>query len=313
MRSFGEPMKHRSALVVGYGSIGARHARLLSEAGCHVAVVSSRAIDFPTTYTNIDSALRRQRPDYIVIANETNRHHATLMCLADACYEGVVLVEKPLFDDVKSVPAHRFVNACVAYNLRFHPVIQQLRDALVGQEVISVQAYVGQYLPEWRPGTDYRNCYSAIAERGGGVLLDLSHDLDYLGWILGPWMTVAAIGGQMSKLEIDSDDVFLLLAQTERCHAVAVQLNYLDRRGRRRLIVNTANHTYEADLVRNVLVVDREEKAFEIERDTTYRAMHAALLQGDVTQACSLQNAMQTLSLIKAIRAAACQRKWIQV
>ena len=306
-------MKKRSALVVGYGSIGARHARLLEDAGCHVAVVTSRKVDFPRIYTKIAFALTQHCPDYIVIANETARHYATLESLVEGCYKGVVLIEKPLFDDVKSVPDHGFLDARVAYNLRFHPVIQQLRATLVDQEIISVQAYVGQYLPEWRPGADYRNCYSSAADRGGGVLLDLSHDIDYLSWILGPWTAVTAIGGKMSNLEIDSDDVFLLLGQTKRCRGITMQLNYLDRRGRRQLIVNTLDHTYEADLVRNVLVIDREEKSFQIERDTTYRAMHAALLGGNATEACSLQDAMQTLSVIKAARVAAFDRKWIHL
>lgn len=305
-------MKHSSALVIGYGSIGARHARLLAEAGCEVAVVSARAIDFPRAYTDLETALRQQRPDYVVIANETSRHHDMLARLAAAGHEGQVLVEKPLFDHVRPVPTHRFADLRVAYNLRFHPVIQQLHEELAGQDVISAQAYVGQYLPEWRPGTDYRSCYSASAERGGGVLLDLSHDLDYLGWMLGRWVRVAAIGGQLSKLEITSDDTFVLLAQAERCPAVTVQLNYLDRRGRRRLVVNTADHTYEADLVRNVLVVDREEKAFTVERDTTYRAMHKALLDGNGAQACSLDEALRTMSLIEAARAAAAQGQWVQ-
>lgn len=305
-------MKHSSALVIGYGSIGARHARLLAEAGHEVAVVSARAIDMAPAYTDLEDALRRQRPGYVVVANETSRHHATLERLALAGYEGMVLVEKPLFDHVQPVPAHRFAELRVAYNLRFHPLIEQLRAALAGQEVISAQAYVGQYLPEWRPGTDYRSCYSASAERGGGVLLDLSHDLDYLGWMLGGWMRVAAIGGRLSKLQITSDDTFVLLAQAENCPAVTVQLNYLDRRGRRRLVVNTADHTYEVDLVRNVFVADRQEHAVTVERDTTYRAMHAALLGGNAAQACSLDEALRTMSLIDAARAAAIHGQWVQ-
>lgn len=305
-------MKYTSALVIGYGSIGARHARLLSEAGCEVAVVSARVIDFPRAYTDLETALRQQRPEYVVIANETSRHHSTLEYLAAAGHEGMVLVEKPLFDRAQPVPRHRFADLRVAYNLRFHPVIQKLRHELAGQAVISAQAYVGQYLPEWRPDTDYRTSYSASAERGGGVLLDLSHDLDYLSWMLGAWTRVAAIGGQLSKLEITSDDTFVLLAQAERCPAVTVQLNYLDRCGRRRLVVNTADHTYEADLVGNVLVVDRDEEASMVERDTTYRAMHRALLDGDVAQACSLDEALRTMSLIEAARAAAAQGQWVQ-
>jgi predicted dehydrogenase len=301
------------ALVVGYGSIGARHARLLTEFGCDVAVVSARPIGFANAYATLEIAVEQHRPEYLVIANQTNRHHQTLGQLAQIGYRGTVLVEKPAFHLPHPTPANQFAGLFVAYNLRFHPALQQLREALTQEEVISVQAYVGQYLPDWRPGTDYRACYSASAEQGGGVLLDLSHDLDYLGWMVGPWTQVAAIGGQLSRLEVNSDDVFMLMAKTARCPAIALQLNYLDRRGRRQLLVNTASHTYEIDFNRHALIVDRQETVFEIERDTTYRNMHAALLNGQTKTACSMGEALHSLLLIEAARTAAAQNKWIRL
>jgi predicted dehydrogenase len=300
----------RRALVVGYGSIGARHARLLAELGCDVAVVSAREVAFPQRYPSLARGWSEHQPDYVVLANATDRHHATMSELAALGHTGDVLVEKPIFDRVVPVPSHAFRQTRVAYNLRFHPVVMALREELVGQAILSVHAYVGQYLPSWRPDTDYRESYSAHADQGGGALLDLSHDLDYLGWVAGGWQRVAAIGGRMSTLEITSDDVFSLLYESERCRAIGVQLNYLDRLGRRRIIVNTADHTYEADLVRGLLYVDREERRFEVERDTSYKAMHAAMLAGAADQACSLEEGLATLALCDAAREAALSGHW---
>ncbi len=298
------------ALVVGHGSIGARHARLLAELGCDVAVVSARDVDAPKRHPSLRQGWSAHRPDYVVIANATNRHHATLAELAQLGHTGDVLVEKPVFDRLMPVPDHRFRQVRVAYNLRFNPVIARMREELAGQPLLSVHAYVGQYLPSWRPDTDYRLCYSAHADQGGGALLDLSHDLDYLGWMAGGWKRVAAIGGRMSPLEITSDDIFSLLYESEQCRAIGVQLNYLDRLGRRRIIVNTADHTYEADLVRSVLSIDREDLHFPVERDTTYRALHAAMLAGSAAQACSLQEGLDTLALCDAARDAASSGHW---
>jgi predicted dehydrogenase len=300
-----------SALVIGYGSIGARHARLLQEAGCNVAVVSQRSIDFKTVFSDIEGALKAHRPDYVVIANATDRHHDTCSRLAQADFSGTVLIEKPLFDRVLPVPEQAFRAVAVAYNLRFHPVIRRLKSLLGNERVLSVQAYVGQYLPNWRPGTDYRDCYSASAERGGGVLLDLSHDLDYLAWLFGAWEGVAALGGQLSALEITSDDVFALLLKMQRCPVATVQLNYLDRQGRRSIIVNTVDHTFEADLVRSTIGIDGIEEQLPCERDATYRAMHEALLAGSSETACSIPEALQTLQLIAAARSAAQKKQWI--
>lgn len=305
-------MTGQRVLVVGYGSIGARHARLLGEIGCDVAVVSAREVDFHQLYDTLRQGWLSHQPTLVVLANATAAHHAALVELAQLGHSGDVLVEKPVFDHVMPIPENGFRQLRVAYNLRFHPVLLSLREALADQSIISAQAYVGQYLPNWRPGTDYRRCYSSHADQGGGVLLDLSHDLDYLAWLMGPWKRVAAIGGRLSELEITSDDVFSLLYQSDRCPVIGVQLNYLDRLGRRRVIVNTADHTYEADLVRHALKVDGEEQVFPVERDTTYLAMHAAMLSGNPDQACTIQEALDTLGLCDAAREAAAAGYWRQ-
>jgi predicted dehydrogenase len=305
------PASHRRALVIGFGSIGKRHARLLAELGCDTAVLSRREIDFPQRFASLDAALAGHRPDYVVVADDTDRHAATLASLAALGFEGDVLVEKPIFKEPADLPAHGFRTLRVAYNLRFHPVIARLKALLAGEQVLSVQGYVGQYLPDWRPGTDYRTCYSASRERGGGVLLDLSHDLDYLCWMLGGWTSVAALGGHLSPLEITSDDAFALLMTTPACPVVSLQLNYLDRAARRHVVVNTARHTIVADLIAGRVTVDRETQDFATERDGTYRAMHAALLAGDASAACSAEDGMRTLELIQGAQRAAAEQRWV--
>jgi predicted dehydrogenase len=299
------------ALVIGYGSIGSRHARLLTELGCETAILSQRQIDFRVVYADLASALSGHRPDYVVVANPTNQHHATLSELAATGFGGRVLIEKPLFEHARPIPDNSFGSFSVAYNLRFHPVIQRLRELVANESVLSVQAYVGQYLPGWRPGTDYRQSYSASAEQGGGALRDLSHEFDYLGWLFGHWRAVTALGGHVSSLEIDSDDLFVLLMQTDRCPVLSVQVSYLDRGARRRIIVNTERHTIEADLVGGTITVDRSVETFSTERDYTYREMHRALLAGNFDTLCPIQDGLATLQLIEAAEQANRQKEWI--
>ncbi len=300
------------SLVVGYGSIGVRHSRLLNELGCSTAVVSRRQIDFQPVYSNLTSAIEAHHPDYIVLANPTSEHYRVLAELAAIGFAGRVLVEKPLFERMQPLPQYAFESFAVAYNLRFHPVIQRLRDLTAGEMVLSVQAYVGQYLPDWRPGTDYRQSYSASTLRGGGVLRDLSHELDYLCWMFGEWISVTALGGHVSTLEINSDDLFVLLMQTKFCPAVSVQMSYLDRVARRRITVNTANHTIEADLVAGSIRFDSELEVITVDRDHTYREMHHAMLAGDVSQLCSVTEGLNTMRLIEAVERANRQMKWIK-
>lgn len=300
------------ALVVGFGSIGSRHARLLTELGCITAVLSRRNIDFPLVFSDVVQALNDHRPDYLVLANPTCEHHGMLVDLSCAGYRGWVLVEKPLFNVLQPVPENNFGGLAVAYNLRFHPLLQRLKALLVGEKILSVQAYVGQYLPDWRPGTDYRKSYSARAGEGGGALRDLSHELDYLGWLCGPWLSVTALGGHFSELEIDSDDLYVLLMQTERCPAVTVQLSYIDRVVKRRVTITTEHLALEADLVTGVLTINGESEPFNIDRDYTYREMHRTVLSGRNDVLCSIDEGLLTMKLIEAAEQASRQKEWVK-
>jgi predicted dehydrogenase len=302
----------KRALIVGYGSIGARHARLLTELGCRTAVVSKREVDFPVRYADLGQALTTEQPDYVVIANATNQHHATLLTLVQLSYTGTVLVEKPLFSDFKELGKLPFKQIFVAYNLRFHPIIQRLKHLLKGEEILSAQAYVGQYLPDWRPATDYRESYSAKASQGGGALRDLSHELDYLLWMLGGWQKVSALGGHLSPLEISSDDVFALMMTTLACPIAMLQLNYLDKLARRTVLINTANHTIEADLIKGIVTLDRQAESFTVGRDDTYRAMHEAMISGRSDSLCSLTEGLEVMRLIAAAEKSATQEEWIK-
>jgi predicted dehydrogenase len=299
------------SLVIGYGSIGARHAHVLGALDCDTAVVSRRRVEFPAVYADLTLALREHRPDYVVIANPTYLHHATLGELAASGFAGRVLVEKPLFDLCKPVPVAQFQSISVGYNLRFHPVIRRLKELASSASILSVHAHVGQYLPEWRSGADYRQSYSAKAALGGGALRDLSHELDYLAWIFGDWKTVTALGGHVSALDIDSDDIFSLLMQTDRCPVMTIQMNYLDRVARRQIVVNTQDHTIEADLIRGTLSIDGHVEKFDVKADYTYREMHCAALKNSASDLCSIDEGLATLQLIEAAERANQRKEWV--
>ncbi len=300
-------------LVVGYGSIGMRHTRILCELGCDVAVVSRRDIRIDNhSYKCIEDAIREFNPVYVVIANETSLHHGTINRLASIGYEGSVLVEKPLFNKYEPVPSNKFCKLKVAYNLRFHPVIKSLKELLTGQKTLSVHSYVGKYLPDWRPETDYRKSYSACLEKGGGVLLDLSHEFDFLSWMFGDWLKVAALGGHLSPLDLQCEDTFSLLLSYQKCPVATVHLNYVDRRGRRTIVVNTESHTYEADLMKHQISIDMNDKKFVVDRDDTYRLMHTSFIEGNYDNLCSVEEGLSTLKLVDSSRKSAVEHKWIK-
>lgn len=301
-------------LVIGYGSIGSRHTRILTDLGYRVAILSKRNINYPLLYNSITDALREFRPEYVIIANETSSHINALYELAGHDFAGTVLTEKPLcanINDIKYFPQNRFKHFFVAYNLRFHPVIQKLKDVLINEKIISLSIYVGQYLPEWRPNSDYRQHYSAIKDLGGGVLRDLSHELDYLYWLFGDWIRLIALGGRYSNLEITSDDLFSIMLEMKNIPIVNIQLNYLDRFSRREIIINTNMHSYKADLVSNQLLIDKEEYSFPYHKDLTYKLLHESILINNFADVCSLDEGIKIMKIIEAAEQSVKQGRWI--
>lgn len=206
-------------LIVGLGSIGKRHLRLarelLPETDIRVLrhqVCASIPEHANGCFSNLDQAIDFA-PQLAVIASPATFHMSTALPLARA---GVhLLIEKPLsasLDDIIEL-----IETCrdqgtalmTGYNLRFLPSLQEFRRILKGHEigrVLSVRCEVGQYLPSWRPDTDYRQVVSAQQKLGGGVLLELSHEIDYLRWIFGEIDWVKATLSRQSNLEIDVED-----------------------------------------------------------------------------------------------------------
>lgn len=300
-------MTSTKAVVVGLGSIGTRHARILRELGLEVATVSRRE---GGDYGSIAQAIAAARPDYVVIATETARHAANLQELAEAGFPGKVLVEKPLFATPAPPLKYPFAHVSVGYNLRFHPVMTALAERLRGRDVITVAAYVGQDIRDWRPGRDHRATASATVDSGGGVLRDLSHELDYLLWLFGPWHRVAALGGASGAREIDVDDHLDLLLDMQRAPSVHVHMDYLDRQGIRRIRVNVDDDTIEADLVGNRLTINGKATEIPSARDQSYRDMHVAAM-GGARPVCSLPEALGVVHLIDASERALRTKSWI--
>ena len=298
--------------VIGYGSIGARHARILKEMGENVSVVSRHTDEWKKSYSDLESAVEIEQPQYIVVANKTQEHYETLVQLVEIGFYGKVLVEKPLFHRATSLFAHQFSQFCVAYNLRFHPVLQRIKQEIRDEKVLSVQVYAGQYLPDWRPERDYRKSYSISRHEGGGVLRDLSHELDYLVWLFGESKSVVALGGHYSDLEIETEDIVSILFSTKRCPSISLQLNYLDKIGQRKLIINTAHHTFTADLVVGSLMKDSEILVLgEIAKDHTYTQQHLSILRGKAENLCTAEEGFQTLQMIDAIESSIDTQQWV--
>jgi predicted dehydrogenase len=213
------PKMTKKILVVGMGSMGSRHLRIAREnfPTDEIRVLGHRDSnpipEFSDGYmTTIEEAIQFA-PEIAIIANPSILHIPIAQALAQTGTH--LLMEKPLSDSLEGV--QELIDTCkeykcillLGYNLRYLHSLQEFRELLhkgIIGEILSVRCEVGQYLPTWRPETDYRQGVSARKELGGGVLLELSHELDYLRWIFGDVDWVRATLTRQSLLEINVED-----------------------------------------------------------------------------------------------------------
>lgn len=306
-----------SVIVVGLGSIGERHVRLLTELGADVTTVSRRpgvgdAMDFATVVAEKPDAL-------LLISTETVDHAKTLKLADDAGHRGPVVIEKPL-----GLNSAEFSNLqprrplWIAYNMRYLPVVRAFKDALdsLDELVLSAHAYAGSFLGDWRPSRQVSETYSAHQSAGGGVLRDLSHELDLIAWIWGKPDRVSALGGRMGDITVDSDDCWNILMRTEGGVPVSLSLNYFDRPTKRFLHAVSSSTTLSADLVAGTLTENGEVRHFPAERDDSYRAMWRDILnaykQGTEPAACNFQQGFDVLTLIEDCEKSAKDASWGQ-
>lgn len=299
--------------VIGLGSIGKRHARLLKDKGVDVYAVSSKKHDSINHYLSLSSFLN-DHPEckHVIVSNITSAHLSTLNELKKLNFKGRVLVEKPLFSKYQE---NEFLfNIYVAYNFRFHPLINKIKDCLQGRQVYSVIVDCGQYLPYWRPEQDYKSSYSASVELGGGVLRDLSHEIDYINYLFGPWQRLVSLTGKKSNLEIKSEDVANVLVELKNnLTSVFFKIDYLSELPKRTISIVADGLRIDVDLIAGTFKENSENLQLEIERDYLYKMQIDDFLSSEPSQLCSYEEGLNTLKLIELIEDSSRDRKWVGV
>lgn len=193
--------------------------------------------------------------DAIFITNPTEYHIESLKNAMK--YGRNFFIEKPVTSihqlrEVQSLILKKNAVFYVACPLRYHAVIQYIKNNIDLHQVISVRSISSSYLPDWRPGTDYRKTYSADKSLGGGVSIDLIHEWDYLTFLFGMPKKISCMMGKKSKLEINSEDYAIYIAEYED-KIVELHLDYFGRDTIRQIMLITENDTICGDLVNHRL------------------------------------------------------------
>ncbi len=258
-------------LFVGLGSIGTRHLRNLfqvaKEKGIEVQADALRSSMRPLA-EDVEGLLRAQYVSYdqlghydaAFITNPTHLHAHTLAELAGKvdCF----FIEKPIFEgtgyDLEQLGLGPNQKAYVAAPMRWCGTFLALKERMPDLKPYSARVICSSYLPEWRPGVDYRTVYSAHKGMGGGVTIDLIHEWDYLVDLFGAPLEMYNFKGTYSHLEIDSDDLSVYIARYPSLLA-EVHLDYFGRTYRRAIELFCKEGTVTADFGAGTLTLENGE------------------------------------------------------
>lgn len=246
-----------NVLFVGLGSIGNRHSKNLKEIcrerniPIHITALRSnlgslKNCDFP----QIDEMIYEpdgRKYDVVFITNPTTLHYDAYKKLAG--YADYFFIEKPIFANTSVTLEEAGMsdsNIYVAAPMRFTSTYMKLKEILSKTHIFSSRIICSSYLPDWRPGQDYREVYSAKKELGGGVGIDLIHEIDYMVDLFGFPKRFCTMRGRYSNLEINSNDLCTLLAEYDT-HIAEVHLDYFGRTYRRNCECFTENGSVIAD------------------------------------------------------------------
>jgi predicted dehydrogenase len=325
-------------LVVGTGSIGQRHCRNLVALGQEVlawdlderrraltAEIAGVAV-MPTQHDAFAA-----RPDAVVVCTPPAHHVAVARRAIDAGAHA--FVEKPIAHESGAVPAliaeaaRCGVRLAVGFNLRLVPSLARVRALLDAKRigrVLSVRAEFGAYLPDWRPGRDYRDGYAVSAALGGGILLDAIHELDYLGWLFGDAEEIVAAAEHVSDLAGDTEDLAEITIRFASGVLAQVHLDYVQRAYRRTLHVIGTDGVVAWDYPAHTVTVHEADGGPHVEdhratdgepNDMYVEEMRHFIrcVEGSEPPLVDGREGLRSLRLVEAAKQSSRERRWVKL
>ena len=255
-------------------------------------------------WTEVD----RIRPQVAFITNPTALHIETaLQCARRGM---AIFIEKPLggcgpgLEELMDIVRRQKVVTYVAYVLRFHPVILKLKEMMGEQTCWHMQVEAASFLPTWRPGRDHTKSYSARRDLGGGVIFDLSHEIDYVHFLLGQVQRINGHCYRRGNVTVDAEDCADMLIHCPRGVA-NVHLSFLSHHHRRSIRLCFAERTITADLLANTIHVYQHDHCTEaftlpIERDALFEKQ-MDFFWSNVHNPAMMNNVLEAADLFKKI------------
>lgn len=254
-------------LIVGLGSIARKHIEALRNIEPLILIYAWRSSNTSKPWEGVLDLfsweeVQNEVFDFAIISNPTSEHKASITQLLEL--QIPLFIEKPLFhqlaiEHIVKETEQQGILTYVACNLRFLQALSYVKE-YIGKKsprINEVDVYCGSYLPDWRQGIDYKRNYSAIPELGGGVHIDLIHELDYIYWLFDFPLAIRKTFTNSSSLDIQSYD-YANYCLSYPSYNVSVILNYYRRDAKRTLEIICEEETIEVDLIKNSVVINKE-------------------------------------------------------
>lgn len=257
-------------LIIGLGSIAKKHIDAIRRFRPEANIYAFRSTAVNESYLEVKNIYHLDNSikfDFVIISNPTRVHERSIL---DSLELGCpMFIEKPVLSDISNSAEiiervnQKNIATYIACNLRFHPAIKYLKKHFQENEVVinEVNIYCGSYLPDWRSGRDYKTIYSAIPELGGGVHLDLIHELDYCIWLFGYPENAVVSMSNVSSLGIESIDYAHYLLRYKK-YCATITLNYFRRDPKRFIEIVFDTTTWYIDLLNCTIANSENEIVF---------------------------------------------------
>jgi predicted dehydrogenase len=321
-------------LLIGLGSIGKRHLNNILHLGFEDVTIVSRSGNIPSQFgslnifAKVEDALETAQFDAAIVCTPTALHIHALKLLLKKNIKNIY-VEKPISNDfsgvvkiqelIKSNNCRVQIGFDMHYDLGLQKVKQLIQQKTIGK-IVSANAQVGQYLPDWRPHEDYSKGMSAKKETGGGVMLDLVHEFDYLHWLLGDVKTIASFNKNSGSLKIETEDIAEVLMKFNKGALATIHLDYLQQKLVRNCLITGSIGSIKWDLVNskvNWILNDKSVQEFDytgFERNDRFVNIMKDFLESSNNDRVTLfENGLASLQMVLAAKYSSEQNVFVQL
>ncbi|OUL43739.1 hypothetical protein B0W81_02370 [Prochlorococcus sp. HOT_208_60] len=316
-------MKIKKVLIISFGSIGRRHFKVIKKLRPEIEInllrrkishnKSKEEVLANKIFTNIKDAIK-YGADAAIVASPAKFHIEHSIEILNANIP--LFIEKPISDSLKnSLEFKKLAKkknnlVLVGYVLRHSKIINEFKR-LINENHIGEKLYAelkcGSYLPNWRKNIDYRESVSSQSSLGGGVLLELSHEIDYANWLFGPFHKVKSIYTNTQQLRIDVEDIAKIIAINNQNFLLQIHLDFCSNSKERFCKLFGTLGFINLDFMKKSIIIKKNncEKSTKIKVEENYDDMYMnqmrhffSCIENNVKPFVTIDDAIETLSLI---------------